>query len=391
MLATRLRGLAVAAAVIALMAGCSAGQTATPADTNREPSAHPTATPAKPIDVAAAFMEIINDPAFTVSATLDGSMQLGTAVVTLTGEAKMRGQDSYLRVMADAPNAAPAEYEAIRIGSDAYERNDGGLWMHQAPGAPNTGGLVEGFDFTSLREAGRKRLDDATYTVLLPVGGTAITPGSLGFDDPSMRAFEGSLQFLADDTATPVAAILSGTWRQLVDAREVDASFDLTLRFARVGQWVKIQEPPFWDQWSSKELAYTMAIPAGWEASTRTDEEVGTFDLILGPVGDEIDVFRYTGYPADTTTGMWYLWAANWISEAYGVQPENWEDVLVAELPSRIYTVHAEVDGSSLLFIEAIVVGDGMVWDICWYSQAGGEESDRKLFQDFLSTFRPSA
>lgn len=394
MLATRLRELAVGVVAISLLAACGAEQASPPAASHQGPSAHPTITPTERIDVAAAFMEIINDPAFTASASLDGSMELGTTVVTLTGEMKVRGEDSYLRLLADAPNTDPAEYEVIHIGPEVYERNDGGLWIHQPTGAPNTGGLTAGFDFAELRPAGTRHLGSDTYQVLVPVGGTPITPAALGFDDPTIEAFEGSVEFLADDVGSPVALTVTGSWRQVVAEDLADATFQMTFRFGRVGQWVKIETPrQAWERWDSDRLDYAVSYPSGWEVSPMAEtDEYREFDLFLGPVDEEVDVNRFTDLPPDMTPGMWYQWEAEWIVDTYEVQPQHWDDITVAGLPARQFVVHfTDEGGGETLMIDVVVVGANELWTICWYSAAGSEEADRSLFESFLSTFQPAA
>jgi hypothetical protein len=382
-----------AVAALILMVGCSSGTTPSRESSSPVPTTHATPVPTAEVDVAASFMRAINDPAFSASAALTGSVRFGDIETALEGEMRIRGADSYLRLAASVPGAATSEFESVTLGTETFERTDGGLWMLEAPGDPNTGGLQAGFDFTSLRVAGTRTLGDATLQRLLPVGGTPVTPSMLGFTDPTITDFGGSVEFLARDDGTPAAAVFEGQWNQLVQGRTTECAFDLTIEFARVGLWVRIDRPEqAWSPWTSESLAYAIAFPDGWEATAIAEHgDVAAYDRFLGPIDQEIQVYHYTDLAADVTPAMVYQWVAGWILETYGVQPDRWEDLTVGDLPARLFRVHyTEETGTEVLFMEAIVLGSDSAWDICWYSTARSDPPDRSLFGDFLSTFHPA-
>lgn len=384
---------AAIAAVLMLVAGCSGGSTPGPSSSVPTPTIAETPVATARIDVATVFMEAINDPSFSSVATVSGSIVVGGLETVVTGEMHIRGPDSYLHLIASATGAASGEYETVTLGADTFERTDGGLWMLEPAGDPGTGGLRAGFDFSSLRVDGTRRLGTETLVRLLPVGGTPVTPAMLGLNDPTISGFTGSVEFLSRDDGAPAAIIFQGGWDQLAGDEQVDCSFDLTIEFSRVGLWVRIDRPAqAWSPWVSEQHAYAMAFPTGWEATAiAATDDVAAYDRFLGPIDQEIQVYHYSDIVADATPAMVYQWAAQWISDTYGVQPEKWEDLTVGGLPCRLYRVHyTEDSGIELLYMEAVVVGSGSAWDLVWYSEARSDPPDRALFGDFLSTFEPS-
>jgi hypothetical protein len=147
-----------------------------------------------------------------------------------------------------------------------------------------------------------------------------------------------------------------------------------------------------WQVRSSTELSYQIAYPVDWDVTHRAaTSDTDACDLYFGPTAGEIQVYRYTDYPADASASLIFRGFADWLSSALGARIDTLDDVTVGGLQARVFRGHYTDDTANTLifFQDAVIVGDGVTWEVQWYSAAGAEESDRLFMLDFLSTFQP--
>jgi hypothetical protein len=380
----------VGLAALVLLTGCAGSPTPTLAPAT-PPAADVSPTPTPTVDPAAAFLAAINDPEFSATATLSGAVEIGDLEMEVNGEMRLSGQDAYTLMKASLPDGTIQSTESISVSGGRYVRQGDGLWMLQPAAGENTGSVMPGFDFESLREAGTKVVDGQSLVRLLPVGGSDLAPTFFGLADPSVVDFDAELEFFAEPDGTPAVLLATASWEQALRGTPVGAALELRFDFDRIGQWVRIDEPPLvWTTHTSPELGYAMAIPTEWSADhvAATDEYLA-YDLLLGPVDGEVHVTKYPDVEAGLPPNAWFQESASWIEQSFGVSLTTWESITVHELPGALFKAHISIEGRELFYQQVTVLGDGVGWDIDWYSRVGAEESDRKMFLDFVSTFEP--
>jgi hypothetical protein len=341
--------------------------------------------------VAQAFLVAVNDPAFRATAAVNGTVTLGSVEMLVSGQMKIAGDESHMAVSVTAPGQPTRTTEMVNAGGRNYQRSDGGLWLmapEAAEAAEAAGPVTAGLDFTSVREAGTRRVGGSTLVRLEPVGGSSPNPRLFGLTDPSIAGFAGSVEFLATKLGEPAGMTLRGDWSQALDGELVDASMELDILFERIGLWVRIEAPS--DAWfihTSDKLDYSIAMPRGWEATHHPAGDYPAYDMLVGPLRGEVHVIRYDEVSSELTRNHWYQDSAAALEENFGGEVTTWDEGTVGGHPAAIFRTHYETEWGNIFLQQATLLVDGVGWDLNWHSDAGSEEADRRMFEQFLSTF----
>lgn len=405
---TRARLLPAALTSLALLASCASSPATPDAPDRDQPSTaatRPTPSPTPQVDVAAAFIDAIEEAGDNAILTMTGSMEAGPISAQVSGEARLTAEGSATIFRIEASNGYAATEERITLGDDQYLCVNG-LWILQprtaAPAAPapeempaSPGGVLPALTAVSLedpqllRVSGSETIDGDEFVRLVAVDDTQLTPAAVGFHDPGMADAELDVVFLAREDGTPVGMLIDMSW---TDGSEVDAmpvSLDLDIRFERLGGWLRLEAPsPAWEMYESADLRYAIAHPVGW-AFERTPEtaEAYAIDSFRGEY-QQLSVSAMPDVGASMPTSVIFAYAAEYLAEEFGAEVESWEDLDVDGHPARLIRSHyTDPYGTTVFYQDVIVVGEEDAWEIAWVSLPGAEESERRTFENLLATF----
>jgi hypothetical protein len=381
--------------LVLAMTACG-GSAASVSESEPTPSPTEEPSPSPSFDVAQAFA-VRMLATRTVSSDITGTATLNNLpFIDITGSLESNGADYHVQMAMAILGTEPTETESILVGSTSYELSNG-LWIQSTVDASTpsvTDAMSAAFDEgATYTLAGTETVDGVTLHRLEITPAPEIGPEMLGLTDPSITSAEGSLVFLAEDDGTPGGMILTATWVQDTPSGPVDATFELTFRFDPTVTEVAISAPDdAWERYTSAEFGYQMAHPVGWTAEhVPGDADFSAYDDYLDAAGSEVQVYHYSVDPG-VTAADWNLESANLLQQDFGVAPDVTNNLTLPSGPAvQILALNATVDGTDLFFQEAVIFGDGVAWDVDWYSEAGNEAADQARFVQFVNSFQPTS
>jgi hypothetical protein len=299
-------------------------------------------------DVAAAFVEIITDPAF----------------LTLAGQAQTT--------------------ETITVDGRGYDRTDDGPWVEEEPaGGDDPQSLAELLAVvSSLEDTGTETRDGRELHHLeLPDGG-AFPAEAMGIDTSVLEDPEFTMEFFAEPDGTPAVLAIEGTWTQAINDEDVDAEMSLDFTFRDLGDDVEIEAPDdTWQLYTSESFGYEMAHPDDWTVTSSNAEDQYLLD-------DQPYIWVV---PQDIPGGMDLAGLRDALLETY--EPDFGEPDAAAQAqldgnPAVRLVYHATLEGNDLVFVDYATIHGGQGWEVFLITLAGeGEEDDIALFEDFVTTF----
>jgi hypothetical protein len=332
-----------------------------------------------------------------LSAELTGTIEVGERSGQISGLMEVVGDDHHQLIEIEFGDGSEVVSEMISIDDVAYTL-EASVWMRSSSTSTDPreagnglGDLVQASidDRTQLRVVDTDLVGGVRLYRLEMTSHAAITPATLGIDDASVTDFEAEVAFLAEDDGTPVGMVLEVTWVEPTAEGTVPGRFELEYRFDRDGPEVAIEAPTdVWELHASEQLGYQMIHPAGWMVQHEAaSEDQWAFDLYLGPVDDQVQVYYYPEVEG-ATAEEWFRWSASALIDRFEVEPQVASEVTLGNgTRIRVLTLHAQEDGSAFYFQEAVVFAGDDAWDVDWYSFPGGEVDDGVTFMKMLLTF----
>ena len=381
--------LTLAVVLVLALAAC-AGGTASPAQPSDTPTVAPTPT-ASPPDVAAAFAERINEELTFVS-DLSGTVTVGDIEGTVSGRVDVVGSDVHSLTVIEIPGAPIQENEFLRVDGVTYGRSENGNWVElDTDGSPATRDPITAAlaDAAALEVVGTEEHDGETLHRIESTSGADISPADLGITSSDITEFEAEVAFLAEDDGTLAGIIFVAAWLQGTQGEPIPAEMELT--FLAADRVATIEAPEeVWMRYESAEFGYRMDHPADWDVVHQPAEgEFSPFDLYLGPVDAEIQVYHYPD-TGGALSNEWFRASADLLTER-GVNPELAETMTLSNgLEVQIFTGTSTEEAGTFFFQQAVIFGGAQAWDLDWYSELGSEAEDQDLFVDFVLSVAPA-
>lgn len=357
-------------------------------------TASPDPTPTEaPVDIAEEFAAKA-EGLTTFVAELSGTLRVGDLEGDVSGEIEVAGSDVHSLTVVSFPGLPEQESETISADGIKYERSENGYWLQLPAGGgaagadPVTAALA---NTDALEVVGTEAHDGETLHRIESSGLADIPPEALGVTDPTITDFEAEVAFLAEDDGTAAGIIVTAAWVQGTEEAPVEAEFDLL--YLVIDRVATVEAPDdLWTRYESAELGYRMDHPADWDVTRMPAEgDVPAWDLYLGPVDGEVQVYRYTDL-GGLTANQWFRDSAAVLAERFGSEPElasimSLDNGLEVQVFVGEYT-----DGEAIIFYqEAVVFGGETAWDLDWYSTPGNEVEEGARFVQFVLSFEPSA
>lgn len=368
-------------ATLAIVAGgCGAAATPTPAPTP-SPTAAPTPTP---VDVGATFLEELT-AASGGRLPLTGTASFGAVEATLTGMLESSAADDSASTMTMDIGGSKQTTDSIRIGTQKWTREDGGVWVLDPEPADATKTLRAYLTtLTTLDDKGVETKDGRELRHLVPPAGAELTPDAMGLD-PSIQDAAIVVDFWAEPSdGTPAVMSIAISWKQPSGTTTVPVEMAMDLDLAGLGTPATIEPPTdAWTGFTSKRFAYSMAFAPGWSV----DEQDGVDVYLL-----EDTPYIYVS-PQDLAAGytldrfhddLVAYYEANDLKAA----PVADEDYVIDGNPARVLTYRfTNASGTAVFLVDAITVHDSKGWEIYLAQEQTGEEEARAFFDTMVSTF----
>ena len=388
----RLVTMVVSLAVTLGLAACG-GPSASVSPLAEATATHSTAPSptAAQVDVAGAFSDKVAG-SLTFFADLTGTLRAGEVEGELSGPLYAVVDDVDTLTVITFPGLPPQETAVIQVDGVTYTRSLQGYWLESTGGAsadadsPFSAALSNTDD---LEVVGTEQVDGRTLHRLESRSQAQIDPRAFGIIDPTVRDFDATLAFLAEDDGTPAGFLLNASWSQGAPGAEVPA--ELEMRYVATDEVADIEAPP--DPWRvhvSAGLGYRMAYPSSWDVTHEVaTDEFPEADVFIGPVDGEVDVYRYGAEEiAGATANAWFRGASQVLTDSLGVAPELLASLTLDGLDVQVFGLNYTDQGEELFFQQAVVFGGDAAWDLDWYSLTGNEEADHALFLQFLTSFQ---
>lgn len=388
----RLLTMVISLVVTIGLAACGApGASVSPSnEATATPSTAPSPTPSQ-VDVAEAFSDKFAG-SLTFFADLTGTLRAGEVEGELSGHLYAITDDVETLTVVTFPGLPPQETATIQADGVTYTRSPQGYWLESTGGgsagteSPLSAALSNTDD---LEVVGTEQIDGRTLHRLESRSPAQIDPRAFGVTDPTVRDFDATLAFLAEDDGTPAGFILTASWTQGAAGADVPAEFEM--RFLATGDEAVIEAPPDpWRMHESAEFEYRMAYPSNWDVTHEpASDEFREADIFIGPVDGEVDVYRYGAEEiAGVTANEWFRGSPQVLTDTFGVAPELLATLSLDGLEIQVFGLNYTDQGDELFFQEAVVFGGDAAWDLDWYSLGGNEEADHALFLQFVNSLQ---
>lgn len=391
-----------------LAAACSGNADATEVSTTTIPAMSTTSssstTSTTVIDGEAilnGFVTAVTDP--DAIGVADMTVTFGAAGVSVssTGWVRFSGADSHsLMEVAFLETRS----EEITIDGEVFVKDGDGPWLAVSASGMDGIDVAEGpgsdtiaflSTLSSLEYAGRETVEGIELHRLGTPPDFEFDPALLGLDVAAedISGFEQS--FLVDDDGIPVRWDLrfeADTYNVMV-GRDALTTLDMEILFHDWGTEQHIAAPDdYWVPYESDQFAYAAALPSKWRVYEELgSEDFAAYDLLLGPLGEEIHVYAYPLEEAAIESfGPWLSefrshaadgWGANFDTEPQDVEVAGtWSPLQEFSYPDdrngRIYGIYVVTQPSLDTMYEFIS-----------YSGRGSHDGDADRFREFLATF----
>jgi actin-like ATPase involved in cell morphogenesis len=338
-----------------------------------------TAPSASPADLASTFIDTVTNPAFAAKATVTGRIKLAGITVPVSGEAHIAGTDSQTALTVRAPGATE-RIESIDAAGKTYERTTGGPWVEQEGPAPKTigqlfkemNGVVDvGVETKAGRQLHHLRPRDTPKGIV----------DAIGLRDPSIRNATATIDVYADDRGTPVVLSFGAKWTQLAPGQSAPATATIDFDLTDIGIPQAVAPPAdAWQPYRSSKWKFTIAHPFGW-----TLEQLADYDRFTGPLGELLLVARFN-VPRGTTLAAGVAQQSEQLRKLFATR-DSVKNITLDGQPARLLIYHLVTQEQRIHIVEAVTVRGSFLYLVQWYKVAGTEAADRKVFNQFLSTF----
>lgn len=340
------------------------------------------------MDVLETFTAAMRDPSF--AADISGAITVGTTSLDVTGEAELAGADMFQELTVQRPGG---DYTSatLQVDGEAYTRTGAGPWVRVEGMATSSLGEEVDAVLGELEDEGLEEIDGESLHHLVPPSDAEFDSAAFGITDPAITDFSGTVDFYATSTGEPALMRFDLAWTQSGEDAEMVLQYDID---PDADPTVEAPEEA-WISFNSDRFAYGIAYPEDWENQEFPAEgEIRPYDAfysLQGSAGRTGETQVY-GYAAEEVTqytaSEWFTDASIILTDDFGVDVEFTEEITVAGIPSRYFSLHYVPEGGTETFFqEAVVYTDAAAWDIDWYSDSGNEETDRETFDLFLETF----
>lgn len=382
---SRHRSALVVVALVAAVAvaGCDPNTKPTPSPTavpTLAPTAPPTASPS-PVDVTADFIRIIASPDFSATATVTGTVSVGTDGADLTGSAVFAGPDSSVALTIKS-GATTQKIESVAIGLKHWDRKTPGPWL-AAPDADPSKGSLSGTLATiaSVKDLGVVQKDGRPLHHLQPNGGGEISPAIIGFDVEGATAPAVTMDFFATDDGTPAIMALDATWTQTEGAVALPIELDFSFALSNVGTRQTVSPPnDVWIVNTSKPFGYSMAHPADWTVEASKTEDAYAIDgqpyVYVAPQ-KLAKAISAEGFAASLQ---------DFYKDDFGQPTSQVAQTLGGQPGFRLIYRFTNDQGQDVTFVDDVTVRGRTGWEV-FLMTAGGAE-DIPIFDQFVATFR---
>jgi hypothetical protein len=311
----------------------------------------------------------INDPTFNASYSVDGTLNVGGASATVTGEGQGYGADSKEQDSLSVQGTTQ-QWADVTVGGKDYHQDGQGPWVLQ------TTKYTDPFQrLTSLEDLGSADLNGQALEHFRPSGGFALEPSDLGLGS-DVTNFSGSLDLYATPDQTPAAFVVASAYDQ--QGTHVDGSLTQTL--SGIGTVGPIAAPTtYWITYRSKRGGYSIARPSTWHETTYKKEPV-----LVDETGYERIWESTVPVRSGLTIKQLVPGVAAW--EKVTAKPDSMRQTTIAGSPAAVLTYHIPLAGKPSFFQQADVLVGNKAYVVWWASKPGSEKADMQTFQEALST-----
>lgn len=378
-ISVRGRTLAALAALAIATAGCGASTTPSPAPTPT-PTVAPTPTP---VDVGAVFLEQLTG-AQAGSLPVTGTASFGGVEAAITGAFESSGADDSASTMTFDVAGSKQVSESIRIGTQKWSRDNGGVWILDPKPADSTKSLMAYLKtLTTLDDKGVETKDGRELHHLVAPAGAELTAETMGLD-PSIQDADIQVDFWAEEDGTPAVMSIAVAWSQASGATTVPVEMAMDVDLAGFGTPVTIEAPAdAWTGFTSTRFGYSMAYADGWSVSEEDGLDVYSLD------GQPYVYVSPQDVPADYTLERFHEeLLAYYKAKDIVAEPTADEDYVLDGSPARALTYLAtNAAGTDIFVVDVISVHDGTGWEVYLAQGQVDMEESRSFFDTMVSTF----
>jgi hypothetical protein len=358
----------------------SLGASSAPSVAVATPTAAPTPSPT-PADVSAPFLKAMNDPAFSATADISGTMSVGPIKGTITGDAVFSAGDSSMNMAIDL-DVLKQTTSQIHVDDKRWSKKEPGPWLEDPKPAPGSADTSIGSILRSLvkvTDLGVVTKNGASLHHLKFAGGDSVSGSMVGLDPASTKGAEFSLDFYAHPDGTPAVMSMAGSWTQVNGAAELPATMDMDIAFKDVGKPQTIKPPTdVWVVYTSKAKGYSMAHPADWKVTSTKSEDTYAID------GQGYVYVAPTAYKGSTAKFAADLKAS--YTKTFKGAPASESPKQLGGVPAiRLIYEFTNDAGQDVTVADDVVSRDGTGWEV--YLATGGGQEDISIFDAFVSTF----
>jgi len=301
--------------------------------------------------------------------------------MTISGDGALAADASRFDISVETGEGRYATVEISNAEGRFWSRNGGPFFRAELASETNSIGLAALLrNLGGLSPDGTQRRDGRLLHRLAPPPGTVVPPSVVGLEGPGLKDFTADLEVYAESDGTPVELTFNVGWRQPAATADPRVELLLSYHLARLDEPLTVERPTeVWATFASERLRYRLGYPEQWDL-----EEMDHGDSFLGPDGSELFVY---GASDAGTLNEWVRESILYWQEELGKRPESNEPVTIAGEDGRLLSYRGELDGVPTFVMVAAVVHEGRGYGLDWYSVPGSEPSDRRTFEDILSTF----
>jgi hypothetical protein len=396
--------------VVWLAAACTGNADATEVSTTTIPttttSSSSSTTSTTVIDgdaILNGFVVAVTDPDAIGTADMKVTVDVAGMSVESTGRMRFSGADTHVALEMEFLDERSEE---ITVDGDVFAKDGDGPWLAVEATSVDGANAVEGpgsdtlaflSTLSSLEYVGRETLDGVELHRLGTPVDFEFEPVLLGFDIPAddVSGFEQS--FLVDADGVPVRWDMrfeADIFNALV-GREAVTTFVMEILFYDWGTEQHIAAPvDYWVPYESGQFGYAAAHPSKWRVDEEPgDEEFAPYDLLLGPLGDEIHVVAYLlDEPDLEPLGAWLGDFRSGVTDDWGASfdaPPHDVEVVGTWSPIQAFTYPDEESGRIHGIYVVTQPSLDVVYEFIWFSGIGNHKGDEDRFREFLATFQP--
>ena len=386
----RQRSLTACVAFLALVvAACGATSSSSPPASAVASVAVATATPTPTPTPSASSLTVqsvldkLADPTRSFTAAITGTVEVGTVSAPVTGTLEVRSDATRSTMTIAIPNQTRTS-EAIAVGGMSYKRSgSNGPWF-EVP--PSSAGKDLGRTLATIgdiTDQGTSTRNGQTVHHFATKAG-ALPASALGFVNPAISGFSGTIDLYTNDAGTLVAIGMDAAWTQDTGAG-ASVPGTMSLDFALSDAKPVITAPTdLWLQFTSARWRYSIGYPAG---VTSIEGKKAADPDVFAASGDEFYGVIREMQPKGVTLAGYVKAYIDATTKQMKVKPESQGDITVDGRPGKWLAYHIKLQGKQRYDVVLMTLDGQSGYTISLVGLPGQETNVNSFADQLLSTF----